>query len=115
MPGSVSLAASPHGPDIRHVQWQPFPEQERPADSSLTEGANSVEAGPFTSLADEPLKLRLFADKSVVEVLANGRQAVMRRMYPSRADSVGVRLFSNGGPAEARVVEAWERAPGHPY
>jgi len=83
--------------------------------SSLTEGAKSVEAGPFGLPADEPLRLRVFVDKSVVEVFANGRQAVMRRIYPSRPDSIGVKLFSNGGPAEVRALRAWEVAPSNPY
>jgi len=83
--------------------------------SSLTEGAKSVEAGPFSLPADEPLKLRVFIDKSVVEVFANGRQAVMRRIYPSRPDSIGVKLFSNGGPAEVRALQIWELAPSNPY
>ena len=55
-------------------------------------------------------------DKSVVEVFANdGRQAVMRRIYPSRPDSVGVALFSNGGQASVTSLEAWEMAPSNPY
>jgi len=83
--------------------------------SSLTAGSKSVEAGPFELRADEPLKLRVFVDKSVVEVFANGRQAVMRRIYPSRTDSVGVRLFANGGPAIAATVEAWDMMPSNPY
>ena len=83
--------------------------------SSLTEGPKSVEAGPFTLPTDEPLRLRIFVDKSVVEVFANGRQAVMRRIYPSRPDSIGVKLFSNGGPAEVRMLRAWEMAPSNPY
>jgi beta-fructofuranosidase len=83
--------------------------------SSLTEGAKSVEAGPFSLPADEPLRLRVFVDKSVVEVFANGRQAVMRRIYPSRPDSIGVKLLSNGGPAEVRALRAWEVAPSNPY
>ena len=64
--------------------------------SSLIEGPKSVEAGPFELNAEEPLKLRVFVDKSIVEVFANGRQAVMRRIYPSREDSVGVAVFSDG-------------------
>jgi hypothetical protein len=40
---------------------------------------------------------------------------VMRRIYPSRADSVGVRLFSNGGAASATTLEAWEMMPSNPY
>lgn len=83
--------------------------------SSLTEGPKGVEAGPFELKAGEALKLRVFLDKSVVEVFANGRQAVMRRVYPSREDSVGVAAFSIGGPASLATVEAWDMMPSNPY
>jgi beta-fructofuranosidase len=83
--------------------------------SSLTDGAKTVEAGPFELKAGEPLKLRVFIDKSVVEIFANGRQAVMRRIYPSRPDSLGVKLFSTGGPANIPTLETWELAPSNPY
>ena len=65
--------------------------------SSLSDGPKSVESGPFALKDGERLKLRIFVDKSVVEVFANDRQAVMRRVYPSREDSVKVTLFSIGG------------------
>lgn len=42
--------------------------------------------------ADEPLKLQVFIDKSVVEVFANDRQAVMRRIYSTRDDEGKARL-----------------------
>ncbi len=48
----------------------------------------SVEAAPFELQDGERLKLRVFVDKSVVEVFANGRQAIARRIYPSRPESV---------------------------
>lgn len=83
--------------------------------SSLTEGPKTIEAGPFELSPGEPLKLRVFVDKSVVEVFANGRQAVMRRIYPSREDSVGVALFSNGGPATVATLKAWDMMPSNPY
>ena len=83
--------------------------------SSLVEGPKSVEAGPLELKSNEPLKLRVFVDKSVVEVFANGRQAVMRRVYPSRADSVGVAVFSNGGPASVTTLEAWNMMPSQSY
>ena len=58
----------------------------------------------------------MFVDKSVVEVFANGgRQAVMRRIYPSRPDSVGVVLFSNGGPASVSAIQAWDMMPSNPF
>jgi sucrose-6-phosphate hydrolase SacC (GH32 family) len=54
-------------------------------------------------------------DKSVVEVFANGRQAVMRRIYPSRGDSVGVAVFAKGGPASLAALDAWDLMPSNPY
>ena len=83
--------------------------------SSLTEGSKSVEAGPLELEANEPLQLRVFVDKSVVEVFANGRQAVMRRVYPSRADSIGTAVFSQGGSARVTTLEAWDLMPSNPY
>jgi beta-fructofuranosidase len=74
-----------------------------------------VEAAPFELKDGESLKLRIFVDKSVVEVFANNRQAVMRRIYPSRADSVGVRLFSTGGDAEVHSLEAYNITPSNMY
>lgn len=84
--------------------------------SSLTEGPKTVEAGPFELRPGEPLQLRVFVDKSVVEVFANGgRQAVMRRVYPSREDSVGVAVFARGGPVRVAKLEAWQITPSNPY
>ena len=75
----------------------------------------TIEAGPFELKNGERLKLRIFVDKSVVEVFANSRQAVMRRIYPSRADSVGVRLFSTGGETKVHALEAYNITPSNPY
>jgi beta-fructofuranosidase len=83
--------------------------------SSLGEGPKSVEAGPFELKAGEPLKLRVFVDKSVVEVFANDRQVVMRRIYPSKEDSVNVVVFSKGGSVKVPLLEAWEMMPSNPY
>jgi len=83
--------------------------------SSLREGRKIVEGGPLELKPGEPLKLRVFVDKSVVEAFANDRQAVARRIYPTRADSVGVSLFSSGGAAKASAVRAWEMMPSNPY
>jgi beta-fructofuranosidase len=73
----------------------------------------TVEAGPFELQDGEKLKLRIFVDRSVVEVFANSRQAIMRRIYPSRQDSVGVRLFSSGGDAEVHALRAWNITPSN--
>ena len=83
--------------------------------ASLREGPKNVEAGPLVLQQGETLSLRVFVDKSVVEAFANDRQAAMRRIYPSRPDSLGVALFSRGGPAKVRQVKAWKMFPANPY
>ncbi|MCC7374681.1 MAG: GH32 C-terminal domain-containing protein [Verrucomicrobiales bacterium] len=84
--------------------------------ASLTEGPKVVESAPFSLDGRESLKLRVFVDKSVVEVFANdGRQAVARRLYPSRPDSLGVSLFAKGGDARVAKVRAWDMAASNPY
>ena len=83
--------------------------------SSLGEGPKNVEGGPFELKQGEILKLQVFVDKSVVEVFANERQGVMRRIYPNREDSVGVALFSNDGATQVKSVKAWEMMPSNPY
>jgi len=75
----------------------------------------TVEAAPLKLKNGERLKLRIFVDKSVVEVFANSRQAIMRRIYPSRGDSVGVSLFSTGGATKVHALEAWNIAASNPY
>ena len=73
----------------------------------------AVETAPLDLMPGERLKLRVFVDRSVVEVFANGRQAIARRIYPARPDSVGVRLFSRGGQAHVHAFEACEIAPSN--
>jgi len=114
----VRVCCSPGGEEQTAVYYDAL-EKKLKVDttrSSAAEGPKSIEGGPFELKPGEPLKLRVFIDKSVVEVFANdGRQAVMRRIYPSRADSVGVKLFSSGGPAGGSRLEAWELAPSNPF
>ena len=77
--------------------------------------AGTVQAAPFRLAEDEFLDLRVFIDRSVIEVFANGRQSLTQRVYPTRADSIGVRLFAAGGAARASVVEAWDMEPVAPW
>ena len=56
----------------------------------------------------EPLRLRVFVDRSIVEVFVNGRQCVAVRVYPGRADSTGVSLRAHGRPAALLALDAWQ-------
>ena len=57
---------------------------------------------------DEPLELRVFVDRSIVEVFVNAKQCVAARVYPDRADSKGVSLCSQGKPSEVTELDVWE-------
>lgn len=63
----------------------------------------------------ELLHLRILIDKSVVEVFANERQRVLRRIYPSQRESIQVRLFSEGGAARVHRLVGWEMMAANPY
>jgi beta-fructofuranosidase len=78
-------------------------------------GRKVVERAPLDLKPGEALRLRVFIDKSVVEIFANDRQAIGRRVYPAHADSLGVALFVNRGEATFKKVTAWELAPTNPY
>ncbi len=59
----------------------------------------------------ERLRWRIFVDRSVVEVYANERRCLAKRVYPTREDSHRVSLFARGGPARLVSFEAWSMKP----
>ncbi len=69
------------------------------------------QVAPFELKPGEPLRLRVFIDRSVLEVYANDRQCITQRIYPSRADSLGVTLFSRGGAAKVTSLDVWDMSP----
>ncbi|MDO5554890.1 MAG: glycoside hydrolase family 32 protein [Planctomycetia bacterium] len=81
---------------------------------SGSDGRMVLESAPF-DLGDEPLTLRVFVDKVVIEVYANNRQAICRRVYPSRNDSLGIELFVEGTGSVTVKGKAWEMMPSNPY
>lgn len=74
-------------------------------------GPNPVvtcQEAPFELGPDEPLELRIYLDGSMLEVFGNGRQCLTQRIFPTRDDSTGVRLYSVGSATKVDSVEAWE-------
>ena len=65
------------------------------------------EQAPVWLAPGETLSLRVFVDRSVVEVFANGRQCLSVRVYPGREDSTGVSLISRGRATEVTRFDAW--------
>jgi beta-fructofuranosidase len=70
--------------------------------------SRAPETAPVFIGPDEPLKLRVFIDRSVVEVFVNGKQCVAMRVYPGREDSIGVSLRSQGQDSELKSLDAWQ-------
>jgi beta-fructofuranosidase len=66
------------------------------------------EVAPFELANDEPLKLRIFVDRSIVEVFAGGRQCLALRVYPQRRDSLGVSISARNGDASLRRLDCWQ-------
>ena len=72
--------------------------------------SRAPETAPVYLQDDEPLQLRVFIDRSVVEVFVNGKQCVAVRIYPAREDSLGVSLRAQGRAATLNRLDAWQMA-----
>ncbi len=68
------------------------------------------ETAPIVLEDDEPLRLRVFIDRSIVEIFANDQQCIAARVYPGCDDSVGVSLRAQGSDAVLRSLDAWRMA-----
>lgn len=79
----------------------------------LPEDARTIQAqnAPLDLIRGELLSLRIFLDRSVLEVFANGRQCITQRVYPSCPESLAVFFFSLGGRANIESLHAWDLAP----
>ncbi len=112
----LKVCSSPDGQEGTSISYDA--EEERLKVDTRRSGPEdtpkAVEAAPLELKPGERLKLRVFVDKSVIEVFANGRQAIARRIYPSRPDSIGTSLFADGGDARVHTLGAWHLAPSNP-
>jgi len=74
-----------------------------------------LEEAPLELNRNEPLNLRVFVDNAMIEIFANDRQAICRRVYPARTDSVNVVLYSEGGSTNFASVKAWRMQPSNAH
>ena len=56
---------------------------------------------------DEPLELRIFIDRSIVEVFANKKQCLTLRTYPAFKNSNRISIFSKGSDADLISLRSW--------
>jgi len=66
---------------------------------------------PFTLASGEKVRLRIFLDKSMLEVFANGRQCITQVVYPTLKDAISIQLFTEDAPVEAREIKSWSLFP----
>ena len=102
----VDVSRSSLDREIRYTRY-------RTPQPHLSENEQYVNAqeGPLELAPGELLTLRIFLDRSILEVFANRRQCVTQRIYPARTDSIGISLFARGGQARVRSLQSWTLAP----
>jgi len=67
-----------------------------------------TENAPLYLEDGENLHLRIFIDKSMIEVYANGKQYAAVRVYPGLEESTGVSVRSQGQDSELISLDAWQ-------
>jgi sucrose-6-phosphate hydrolase SacC (GH32 family) len=66
---------------------------------------------PFELKKGEKVHLRIFLDKSMLEVFANGTQCITQVIYPTMEDAVHVQVFTDDAPIKVESVKAWKLFP----
>lgn len=80
----------------------------------IAEKGYSKEEEPLCLKAVEHLSLDIFVDTAVIEVYANERQAIRRRVYPETpSKAIGVSLIGN--TENLRSLDVFDMAPAYPY
>jgi beta-fructofuranosidase len=59
---------------------------------------------------EKSIKLRVFIDRSLVEIFVNGNQRIGLRVHPGRPEIIGVPLRSQGQDAVLKSLGAWQMA-----
>jgi beta-fructofuranosidase len=105
----LSLLRSPDGAEETRllVDWEGGRLVIQRGQSSLVE-RNLPDLEAPLPLEDGRLRLHLYLDASTLECIAGERVALTGRVYPSRADSLGLGLFVAGGTAQVRRFELYQ-------
>ncbi len=70
--------------------------------------ARTPEIAPLDLQPGELLTLRVYIDRSIIEVYANDKQCLTIRAYPEREDSRGIALFARGSSAQLLAMDVWQ-------
>ena len=93
------------------IQPHPYPQASFAIDLIVDELQDvRNQQAPFRLDKKEHLRLHILLDRSVLELFANNRLCMTQRIYPTRPDSLMVRVFSRNGSAVIRHIDAWDIA-----
>jgi len=67
-----------------------------------------VEQCEFEMKDGEALELRIFIDRSIVEVFVNNKSACLLRVYPQNSESIGFSMMSRSSAAICKKLQAYE-------
>ena len=68
---------------------------------------------PSELKAGERVELRVYLDKSMIEVFANDRQAAVAS-HKYAPENLGIGLFSKGGDVVVKEIKGWKMKPIYP-
>jgi len=108
--GPVSVPAIMFGPDKVPGFDPEVKEFATPTLSPVSEQRAPLKLGK-----DETLKLDVFLDRSVIEVFANGRQAMTQVVYPELDSSTGIKVFTRHEAAIVKNIQCWALAETNAY
>jgi len=107
----IVVRRSPDGAEQTQIRYDATLQQlvvDRTRSSLDSTTDRSLHVAPLTLDPDEPLRLQIFLDRSVLEVFANQRVSITSRIYPTRADSLGVALLAEQDDAQLLGLDAWQ-------
>ncbi|HRL14588.1 MAG TPA: glycoside hydrolase family 32 protein, partial [Aggregatilineales bacterium] len=105
------LAQSPNGEEQTRIVYNRLTGDlrvERQQSNAAGDTDTDTQVSPLQLAEGEALNLRIFFDRSSIEIFANDRESLTSRIYPTRPDSLGVSLFASGGAATLTTLEIWE-------
>jgi sucrose-6-phosphate hydrolase SacC (GH32 family) len=71
----------------------------------------TTQEAPFILQEGEKVHLRIFLDKSIMEVFANNRQCITQVIYPTLKDAIYVRPFTEDAPIKIENIQSWKLFP----
>lgn len=76
--------------------------------SSLDDRVDRERHDMSLKLADgESMQLKVFLDRTIVEIVANERVMLSERIYPTRDDSLEIGVFADGGSTTVEGIDRW--------